>query len=55
MNIPIVRGLSARYGHWFTITWHSKLAVGAFAEASIAVGVDGDQGDNSAYHTGAVY
>ena len=31
------------------------LAVGAMAEASAAVGIDGDQDDNSAFFSGAVY
>lgn len=33
----------------------STLAVGAYGESSIAAGIDGDQSDQSAYGTGAVY
>lgn len=33
----------------------STLAVGAYAEDSKALGVEGDQGDNSAMDAGAVY
>jgi hypothetical protein len=33
----------------------STLAVGAYLEDSAATGIDGDQGDNSAGHAGAVY
>src|SRR5690606_19004546 len=33
----------------------STLAVGACLEDSAATGIDGDQGDNSAGHAGAVY
>ena len=32
-----------------------RLAVGAYREESSATGVNGDQNDNSALHSGAVY
>jgi hypothetical protein len=35
--------------------WGDTLAVGAFHEASAATGIDGDESDNSAVESGAVY
>jgi hypothetical protein len=45
-----------RFGHRVALSGDgSTLAVGAQREASNAVGIDGDQADNSASHAGAVY
>ena len=52
LSPPIPLGLGSTV---LTVVGSDTLAIGAFGEASSATGVDGNQADNAAMQSGAVY